>query len=71
VKLKRHWKAANIHAWHGRIRAKLKKSLEHKYTMAWTRPRQVNKVIGTEIYNGMDASTPSVKSHWTQKQIYR
>ena len=39
--------AANIHAWHGRIRVKLKKSLEHKYTMAWTRPRQVKKLIGT------------------------
>ena len=24
-----------------------KKSFEHKYTMAWTRPRQVKKVIGT------------------------
>ena len=50
MKLKSHWKTANIHAWHGRIRAKLKKSVEHKYTMAWTRPRQVKKVIGTRIF---------------------
>jgi hypothetical protein len=33
--------------WHGHVHAKLKKSFEHKYTMAWTRPRQVKKVIGT------------------------
>ena len=27
-------------------------------TMAWTSPRQVKKVIGTYIYNGMDPSMP-------------
>jgi hypothetical protein len=28
------------HCCHGRVHAKLKKSLEHKYTMAWMSPRQ-------------------------------
>ena len=27
-------------------------------SMAWTSPRQVKKVIGTYIYNGMDPSMP-------------
>jgi hypothetical protein len=46
-------------AWMSPRQAKFKRSLEHKYTMAWTRPRQVKKVIGTQIYNGMDEFTPS------------
>jgi hypothetical protein len=59
--LKNHWKTANIHAWHGRIHAKLKKSFEHKYTMVWTRLGEARKVIGTlQIYmHGMKASMPS------------
>ena len=30
-------------------------------TMAWTSPHQDKKVIGTQIYNGMDARPRQVK----------
>jgi hypothetical protein len=52
-----------MYIWHRRVHAKLKRSLEHKYTVQWygrVHAKLKKSLEHKYSYNGMDASMPYI-----------